>query len=45
MFCLYCREYQGLDEPCNYGIRMTDFQRMLKCKHYQYNGDVDGQEV
>ena len=45
MFCLYCREYQGLDKHCRKNKNIHDFQEVLECTHYKYNGDVDGQEI
>ena len=40
MFCLYCREYQGLDNECRKGIKPTDLQRTMNCTDYSYNGEV-----
>ena len=41
MFCLFCIEYQGLDEPCKRGTHVTNIQDTMRCEHYQYNGECN----
>ena len=41
MFCLFCTEYQGLDEPCKQGVRVTNIQDTLQCDYYCYNGECN----
>ena len=41
MFCLFCVEYNGLDKPCNKGIRVTNIQDTMECQDYKYNGEVN----
>ena len=45
MFCLYCIEYQGLDEHCRKGKNIHNIQEVMNCTDYKYNGEVNGQEV
>ena len=40
-FCLFCTEYQGLDEPCKQGVRVTNIQDTLQCDYYCYNGECN----
>ena len=40
MFCLFCKEYQGLDSKCRQDKNIWDFQEVLECEHYQYNREV-----
>ena len=35
MFCLNCKEYVSLYKPCKQGIRMTDLDKIMKCKKYE----------
>ena len=41
-FCMYCTEYQGLDNPCKQDKRVTNIKEVFECQEYKYNGDVDG---
>ena len=41
MFCLFCTEYQGLDEPCKQGVTVTRLQDTMQCEHYKYNGELN----
>ena len=40
MFCLFCREYKGLDNRCGKDKDIHDIIEVIECPYYQYNGDV-----
>ena len=43
MSCIYCKEYKGLQEPCNKGITVQTLSESINCEYYQYNGEVKKQ--
>ena len=45
MFCLYCIEYQGLDEPCKQGKNIHNIKDVMECEHYNYTGEVNGEKI
>ena len=45
MFCLYCTEYQGLDNDCRKGKNIHNIKDVMECEDYKYNGDVNGEKV
>ena len=34
-----CTEYNGLDQPCNQGITVTNLNDTLLCDYYVYSGE------
>lgn len=39
MFCLFCKEYNGLKEPCGKGKDIQEIKEVVTCEHYKYNGE------
>ena len=44
IFCLYCTEYQGLDEHCRQGKNIHNIRDVMECEDYTYNGGVNEQK-
>ena len=44
MFCLYCTEYQGLNEPCRKDKNIHNIKDVMECPDYHYNGGVNEQK-
>lgn len=45
IFCLYCTEYQGLDNDCRKGKNIHNIKDVMECEDYKYNGDVNGEKI
>ena len=41
MSCLFCKEYQGLKEPCNRGITVQNLIESFNFEYYEYNGECN----
>ena len=41
MFCLYCKEYVSLNEPCEKGKNIHNIKDVMECSDYQYTGEVN----
>ncbi len=41
MSCVFCKEYQGLKEPCNRGITVQNLSESFNCEYYEYNGGLN----
>ena len=41
MSCVFCKEYQGLREPCNRGITVQNLSESFNCEYYEYNGGLN----
>lgn len=37
MSCVFCKEYHGLNEPCNRGITVQNLSESFNCEYYEYN--------
>ncbi len=37
MSCLFCSNYNGLQEPCSKGVTIKTTMEDMDCKHYEYN--------
>ena len=44
MSCGFCKEYKGLNEPCNRGITVQNLSESFNCEYYNYNGEVKHEE-